>query len=108
MNTLKLAIIGAGYMAEEHIKAFKDIGSIHICGIFSRTKSKSIKLAEKYKISKVYESISLMYEGSRPELVVVAVSEISLSLICHEIFKFSWRVLIHIPKVFRLIPAKKI
>ena len=37
----KIAIIGAGYMAEEHIRAFSDIEDVVVAGIFSRTRSKA-------------------------------------------------------------------
>ena len=48
MKKTKLAVIGAGYMAEEHIKAFKDMPNLQVCGIFSRTKEKAQKIANRY------------------------------------------------------------
>ena len=52
MSAIKISIVGAGYMAEEHIKAFSDMDELKICGIFSRTRINSNLLAEKYKIAK--------------------------------------------------------
>ena len=47
---LKVAIIGAGYMAKEHIKAFQDIKNVQIIGIYSRTylNAQNLALNTKY------------------------------------------------------------
>ena len=97
MSAIKISIVGAGYMAEEHIKAFSDMDELKICGIFSRSRINSNLLAEKYKIAKVYDSIESMYFSTKSDLVLVAVSEQSLEEVCSEIFKFPWHSLIEKP-----------
>ena len=48
--TFKVAFIGAGYMAEEHLKAFSAQPEFEITGIYSRSILKAEKLAEKYTL----------------------------------------------------------
>ena len=39
--TKSIAIVGAGYMAEEHIRSFRALTELKVVGITSRTKVKS-------------------------------------------------------------------
>jgi len=50
MSNLNLGIIGAGYIAEEHLKAIKQIDGMSVEMIFSRTIEKSATLSRKYNI----------------------------------------------------------
>lgn len=97
MKLIKVAIIGAGKIAEEHIKAFKAIKNIKIVGIFSRTELKAIKLKNKYQISKVYKNIDNMYQDSRPDLVIVAVSILSAREVLKKVSKYEWYCLCEKP-----------
>ena len=86
MNSkIKVAFIGAGKISEEHIKAFKKNKKIITVAIYSRTKSKAKKLANKYKIRNVCNSISEMYFNFKPDLVVISVSVISTLEVCLEV-----------------------
>ena len=49
-----VSVIGAGYMAEEHIKAFKKFKRFKILGIISKNNLNAKKLASKYKIDYVW------------------------------------------------------
>lgn len=97
MKLIKVAIIGAGKIAEEHIKAFKALKTTKIVGIFSRTESKAIKLKNKYKISKVYTNIDNMYLDSLPDLVIVAVSILSVREVLKKVSKYEWYCLCEKP-----------
>ena len=44
-SPLKVAFIGAGYMAEEHMRAFASLSDVTIAGIHSRTRERADKLA---------------------------------------------------------------
>ncbi len=54
---IKVALIGAGYTANEHLKAFRDIEEVEITGIFSRTREKAESLATKYNILNVCDTL---------------------------------------------------
>ena len=62
---ISVAIIGAGPIAEEHIKAFIDIDSVHIAGIYSRTHEKANILAQKYSIPHLALSLSELFEKTK-------------------------------------------
>ena len=104
----RLAVIGAGYMADEHIKAFSDIPEVSIVGIYSRTQERSDNLAKNYGIAKVYDSIRSLYEGTQADLVVIAVPELSVNTVCKEAFKYPWQALIEKPVGYNLQDAEDI
>ena len=108
MNTIKICFIGAGGMSEEHIKAFKDIPEVQIVGIQSRTISKAEQLAIKYNIPHVHSTINEMYNVSGADLVVIAVSELSVRQVCLEAFEFPWTCLVEKPAGYDLVEAETI
>lgn len=69
----KVAVIGAGYMAREHVRAFSDIPYVAIAGICSRSMERADAVADEYSIPVVCRSIDELYEETRADLVVVAV-----------------------------------
>ena len=81
-NKVRIAFIGAGYMAEEHLKVFSTFDNIEITGIFSRTFDKCKVLKETYKIKKICKSIKELYEKGEPDLLIICVSELECISIC--------------------------
>jgi len=104
----KIAFIGAGYMAQEHIKAFKDIPEVSLCGIFSRTKSRAQNLSIQYGIENVYDSVSDLYTGTKADLVIVSVPELSTNTVCKEVFQYPWQSLIEKPVGYNVNDALSI
>jgi predicted dehydrogenase len=94
---VKVAFIGAGMMAIEHIKAFADIPECQIVGIQSRTREKCENLSKAVQIPFIASSIAELYEKTRPDLVVITVNETSMREVCVEAFKFPWKFLIEKP-----------
>lgn len=105
---MKVCIIGAGSMAEEHIKAFRDITGLQIVGIYSRTPERAHQLAAKYEISDVYTSIESLYEKTKAALVIIAVSELSTKDVCLEAFNYPWVCLVEKPAGYNLENAESI
>lgn len=89
MTKIKVVIVGAGYMALEHAKAFSSIDDFKIVGICSRTQEKAISLAAQYN-TQVFNSIAEMYAQTKADLVIVAVQELSMFSVCKETFKYPW------------------
>ena len=108
MKKIKATVIGAGYMADEHIKAFSDIPEVSIVGIYSRTQDRLDNLAKKHGIAEVYNSISALYEGTQADLVIIAVPELSVNAVCKEAFKYPWQALIEKPVGYNLQDAEDI
>ena len=69
---LKVAFVGAGYMAEEHMRAFASLPDVIIAGVYSRTRERAEKLAAVHG-TQVYDSVSDLYSKTKADLVVVTV-----------------------------------
>ena len=89
---LKISVVGAGGMAEEHIKVLRSLPDVEISGIFSRTKTRAKNLAERYGIGLVAESIEDLFEKTGANGLIVAVSEVSCESILTEAIKFPWKI----------------
>ncbi|MEI8004051.1 MAG: Gfo/Idh/MocA family oxidoreductase, partial [Methanothrix sp.] len=103
-----VAIIGAGNMAREHIRAFADVPGVKIAGIHSKTRSKAEALAQEYGIAGVYDSISDLYEKTRADLVVVTVFETAMNPVSRASFEYPWTVLLEKPPGYNLADAEEI
>ena len=105
---ISVGIIGAGNMAKEHLKVFSDIPDVSVVGIFSRSKEKCDEIVKQYPGIEVCDSISDLYEHNKPQLLVIAVSELSTESVCLEAFKYPWTCLIEKPVGYNLEIASKI
>ena len=105
MKKIKVAFIGTGYIGEEHIKVFKNIRSIDIVGIRNRVIKKSKNISKKHNIKFYAKSISELFEISKPDLVVIAVPELSLKKVCEEAFNYNATFLIEKPVGYNLEEA---
>lgn len=108
MKQIKVAVIGAGFMADEHIKAFADIPDIALLGIHSRTRTRAEALAQKHGMPQVYDSIDALYAGTQADLAIIAVPELSANAVCKDAFKYPWQALIEKPAGFNLQDAEDI
>ena len=92
-----VSIIGAGKVAEEHIKAFQSINGVSVQGILSRTKSKALRLAQLYDIPIVANDVQDLYLRTRSELVVIAVTIDATKDTIESCWKYDWKVLTEKP-----------
>ena len=97
LNKTKIAIIGAGYMADEYLKVLSQLKNIEIVGICNRTQKNSNKLKKKYKIPKIFNTIEKMYNATKPDGVIIAVSPEIIKSIAQKIFKHPWKCLFEKP-----------
>ena len=107
-SDIRIAVIGAGYMATEHVKAFCSVPGAHVCGVYSRTRSRAEEMAAKYRIIHVCDSIDELYQNTRADLVVIAVSELAVREICFSAFEFPWQCLIEKPVGYNIPEAESI
>lgn len=108
MKTVKVAFVGAGYMATEHAKAFADLPGVSLVGIFSRTRARAEQLADAYPGMVVCDSIPELYQRTQADLVVVTVREMSMNSVAGECFAFPWTVLLEKPAGYDLNDANSI
>lgn len=107
MKKWKIAIVGAGYMAQEHAKAFASFENVEIVGVCGRTFSRAEELALAYG-ARAYNNVTEMYNECRADAVVVAVNELSMPDVCLECFKFPWLCFLEKPVGVDLDAAEKI
>ena len=105
--TFKVAFIGAGYMAEEHLKAFSAQPEFEITGIYSRSILKAEKLAEKYAVKFVADSIDNLFKNGKPKLLVICVPELELWDVFLGASSFPWKMLIEKPVGINVGEAQK-
>jgi predicted dehydrogenase len=102
---VKVAVVGAGYMAREHLRAFSGLEGVTLAGIFSRTKARAQALACEFGIGEVCESIDALYARAHADIVVVCVSELAMRATATSCFAFPWVVLLEKPAGYDLADA---
>ena len=104
----RVAFVGAGAMAREHARAFRDVPGVSLVGIHSRTQARAEALAAELAIPLVCTSIPELYERSRADLVVMAVPEIEARAVALSCFELPWTVLAEKPLGCDLVEAEQI
>jgi predicted dehydrogenase len=107
MTTCKVAIVGAGYMAQEHAKAFASIPGVSIVGVCGRSPERAQRLAEAY-LTRTFPSIAEMYAQTRADLVVVTVTELFMRDVAMACFAHPWTCLLEKPVGVDLAEAEQI
>jgi len=106
-NVTRIAIVGAGYMAGEHARAFESIPGVEIVGICGRSRDRAAALAERHKTS-VHDDVASLYAATQADGIVIAVNELSAREICLAAFAFPWACLIEKPAGLDLAEAQAI
>ncbi len=104
----KVAIVGAGYMSREHIRAFRDVPDAEIVGIHSRTRGRAEAMASEFGVPTVCDSIRELFERTAADLVIVAVPELQTNQVCSACLEYPWTLLIEKPAGFNLADAEAI
>lgn len=104
----RVAFVGSGLMARAHAKAFNDIDEVELVGVFSRTLEKSTAFAKENGINLVCSSIEDLFSRAKPDIVVMAVNELSLHDLCIKAFTFPWVILIEKPIGINLNEAENL
>lgn len=108
MKKFKIAVVGAGNMASEHIKAFSDIDDVELVAITSRRIESANVLAEKNNLSYTYTSLSAMYQQHQPDGLIIAVPELQTYGVLMEASSFPWSILVEKPVGCDCFEARKI
>jgi predicted dehydrogenase len=108
MKKWKIAIVGSGYMAQEHARAFTSLPNVEISGICGRSRQRAEAFAKANHGVPIYDSIAALYEGTRADAVVVAVNELSASKVCIEAFNHPWLCFLEKPVGVDLAQAETI
>tara|TARA_B100000315_G_scaffold203980_1_gene197153 strand:+ start:1880 stop:2827 length:948 start_codon:yes stop_codon:yes gene_type:complete len=74
MSNIRLGIIGAGFIAHEHLKVIQQMVGVDAVGITSRTNSKAEYLAKRYSVENVYNNIDDLINKCTPDALMILVS----------------------------------
>ena len=108
MTACRVAIVGAGSMAQEHIRAFADVPDVEVAGIHSRTRSRAEALAQQHGVPDVCDSVAELYERTQADLVVVAVPETAMNPVSRACFEYPWTALLEKPPGYNLLDAEEV
>jgi predicted dehydrogenase len=86
----RVAIVGAGYTAREHARAFGATPGVELAGVHSRTRARAEQLAREFGMPVVADSVAELYERTRADVVVVGVSELSMNAVAKACFAHPW------------------
>ncbi|MCR4340415.1 MAG: Gfo/Idh/MocA family oxidoreductase [Gemmatimonadaceae bacterium] len=107
-TTTRVAIVGAGFMAREHVRAFASIPDVSVAGIYSRTAARAEALSVECGIPTVAKRIADLYEQTRADLVVIAVPELAVRAVMEECHQFPWIELVEKPAGYNYDDARAI
>ena len=105
---VSVALVGAGSMAREHLRAFADVPNVTLSGIHSRTRLRAESLAKEFRVVHVCDSVEELYDRTRAKLVVVTVPELSMNAVSRASFAYPWTVLLEKPAGYNLADAEAI
>ena len=105
---LRVAVVGAGNMAREHVRAFGALENVALAGICSRTRAKAEQLAAEFGIEAVCDSVAELFEATRADLVVVTVFETAMRGVAVECTRHPWALLLEKPPGMHLADARSI
>jgi predicted dehydrogenase len=107
-KSLRVAMIGAGGMIREHIKAFQDVKGVEVVGIWNRTSDKAAALAEEFGIPCVATDIADLYRRTKADLVVLAVYETAINATMKQALAHGWAIMMEKPVGLDLADAEDI
>lgn len=105
-HEFSVAIVGSGNMAKEHARALMDEPAVKIVGVCSRTHISAEAFANRFDVPVVCENIHKLYSETHADVLVIAVSETSLSPILEEAMTYPWLILIEKPAGVNLTESR--
>lgn len=104
---LRVAFVGAGPTAAEHIRAFRALPDVEIAAIYSRTAARARPLAEANGIASVCESLTDL-AATRADLVVVVVSVMEVHKVARACLDYPWTVLLEKPPAHNYVESVRL
>lgn len=108
MKKIKVLLVGSGNMATEHFKAFSSFVEFKFVGVVARNKKKLSQFSKKNKIPYFSTNIEEAYYNTKPDLIIIAISELSVFEVCKKLSKFNSVLLIEKPLGYNYQESKKI
>jgi predicted dehydrogenase len=104
MSNIRLGIVGAGYIAQEHLKVIQAMDNVNAVGITSRTSLKAEDLARKYDVEEVFENVDDLLNKCKPNALMIVVSVNELYEVTRKLIP--WQIPLFIEKPPGIIPEQ--
>ncbi|PPR48334.1 MAG: 4-carboxy-2-hydroxymuconate-6-semialdehyde dehydrogenase [Alphaproteobacteria bacterium MarineAlpha5_Bin8] len=108
MSDLKIALIGAGYIAKKHLEVIKNIKGMKVIAITSRTKKKAEKLSKEFNIKYIFNDYKKLINTIKPDGIMILVSSEEIFTLTQKIIPFNIPIFIEKPLGLNLKETKKL
>ena len=108
MKKIKILLVGSGNMAREHYKAFSSFNKFKFVGVVARKKKKLSHFSQNFKIPFFSTNIIKAHIKTNPDLVIIAVSELSTYELCKKLINFNSTLFVEKPLGYNFAQTKKI
>lgn len=108
MTKYKVSIVGTGNMAQEHVDVVKNIKQFEIISVTARNIKNLKKFASKNSIKNISTNVKKMLKDYPSDLVIIAVSELSLKKVIQQVMLSSSTILVEKPVGYNFEESKKI
>jgi predicted dehydrogenase len=71
MKSVKIAMVGAGYIADYHTRGLQSIEGVEIVAVVAKTMEEAQKFADKYGIKEVTDDVATLYERDDIDAAVI-------------------------------------
>lgn len=72
MKKIKIALIGAGYIADYHARGLQEIPNVEIAAVVSKTEENAKSFAQKYAIPNAYTAIDEVRDNDEIDAVIIS------------------------------------
>jgi predicted dehydrogenase len=103
---LKLGLVGAGWVAQQHLDVIAALDGVAAAGIVSRSRAKAEQLAEKYKIAVCAADLAGLVREAKPDALMLLVSEDQMFAVANEALKYKLPLFLEKPS--GLTPAENL
>ncbi|MFH1581700.1 MAG: Gfo/Idh/MocA family oxidoreductase [Pseudomonadota bacterium] len=108
MRKIKLGLIGAGWVAKQHLDVIKAIDWIEAAGITARTRSKADQLAKEYNIPVVADDIGTLISKAKPDALMVLVSEDQMCEVASSVMQYKLPLFLEKPSGLLPVESSKL
>jgi len=108
MREIKVALVGCGFVANDHLRAWKKVREARVVAVSDLNENAVTKTAELWKIPHYYKSFSELIEQNEIDLVDICTPPQTHASLAVQAMKAGFHILLEKPMALDLKDAKKI